>query len=50
MKKKSSISSTTANKYRKKIKIRRPGVHSKKKRSGLKSSKNYVKPYRGQGK
>ena len=25
------------------------GVHSKKKNSALKSSKNYKKPYRGQG-
>lgn len=27
----------------------RPGVHSKKKNSSLKSSKNYKKAYRGQG-
>lgn len=33
----------------KKSKVRRPNVHSKKKTSGLKSSKNYVKPYKGQG-
>jgi hypothetical protein len=33
-----------------KIKIRRKGIHSKKKNSGLKSSKNYTKRYRGQGK
>jgi hypothetical protein len=30
-------------------KISRPGVHSKKKNSRTKSSKNYVKAYRGQG-
>jgi hypothetical protein len=30
--------------------ISRPGVHSKKKTSVLKSSKNWKKPYRGQGK
>ena len=30
--------------------ISRPGVHSKSKTSKLKSSKNYVKSYRGQGK
>jgi hypothetical protein len=30
-------------------KVKRPNVHSKKKTSGLKTSKNYVKPYRGQG-
>jgi hypothetical protein len=29
---------------------KRPGVHSKKKSSQLKSSKNYKKLYRGQGK
>jgi hypothetical protein len=30
--------------------ISRPGVHSKNKSSKLKSSKNYSKKYRGQGK
>jgi hypothetical protein len=30
--------------------IKRPGVHSKSKTSKLKSSKNYVKKNRGQGK
>lgn len=30
-------------------KIKRPGVHSKKRTSRLKSSKNYKKAYRGQG-
>lgn len=30
-------------------KKKRPGVHSKKKSSNLKSSKNYTKKYRGQG-
>ena len=29
---------------------KRPGVHSKSKTSSLKSSKNYFKKYRGQGK
>jgi hypothetical protein len=29
--------------------VNRPGVHSKKKNSKLKKSKNYVKAYRGQG-
>lgn len=29
---------------------KRPGVHAKKKSSKLKTSKNYVKKYRGQGK
>jgi hypothetical protein len=32
-----------------KPKIKRPGVHSKSKTSSLKSSKNYKKLYRGQG-
>lgn len=36
--------------FKAKAKVRRPGVHSKKKTSGLKSSKNWSKPYRGQGK
>lgn len=31
-------------------KVKRPGVHSKSKTSSLKSSKNYKKAYRGQGK
>jgi len=31
-------------------KKKRPGVHSKKNSSSLKSSKNYRKLYRGQGK
>lgn len=29
---------------------KRPGIHSKKRTSKLKSSKNYVKKYAGQGK
>lgn len=33
-----------------KKKISRPGVHSKKKTSNIKKSKNYKKRYRGQGK
>jgi hypothetical protein len=32
-----------------KNKVKRPGVHAKTKTSGLKSSKNYRKRYRGQG-
>jgi hypothetical protein len=31
------------------VKISRPGVHSKKKSSGLKTSKNYKKRYNRQG-
>jgi hypothetical protein len=30
-------------------KVSRPGVHAKSKTSKTKSSKNYKKPYRGQG-
>jgi hypothetical protein len=33
-----------------KIKVSRPGVHAKTKTSKLKSSKNYKKLYKGQGK
>lgn len=33
-----------------KTKVRRPGVHSKKRHSNFKTSKNYKKAYRGQGK
>ena len=36
--------------YIKANKTRRPGVHAKSKSSKLKTSKNYVKKYRGQGK
>ena len=32
------------------FKVSRPGVHAKTKTSKLKSSKNYKKAYRGQGK
>lgn len=35
--------------HREKGKISRPGVHSKKKNSVLKTSKHYKKPYAGQG-
>jgi hypothetical protein len=47
MAKQSKTNTTT---FKKKAKVRRPGVHSKKKTSSLKSSKNYKKPYQGQGK
>jgi len=33
-----------------KVKVSRPGVHAKSQTSSLKSSKNYKKLYRGQGK
>lgn len=32
-----------------KVKVSRPGVHSKTKSSSLKGSKNYKKSYKGQG-
>ena len=37
-------------KFLSRFKKKRPGVHSKKKSSGLKTSKNYKKKYKGQGK
>ena len=40
---------TAARTYEKKD-VSRPGIHSKTKTSKLKTSKNYVKAYRGQGK
>lgn len=33
----------------KRVRKKRPGVHSKKRSSKLKGSKNYTKKYRGQG-
>ena len=36
--------------YAKTSKKKRPGVHAKSKTSKIKSSKNYSKVYRGQGK
>lgn len=40
----------TLGNYIDKPKKKRPGVHAKSKTSSLKSSKNYRKAYRGQGK
>ena len=40
----------TLGNYAEKPKKKRPGVHAKSKTSKLKSSKNYSKAYRGQGK
>ena len=40
----------TVSSYIKKPKVRRPGVHAKSKMSKIKTSKNYVKAYRAQGK
>jgi len=36
--------------YKIKTRKKRPGIHAKTKTSKLKSSKNYVKLYKGQGK
>lgn len=41
--------SKEAAKWKPKPSIKRPGVVSKKKSSSLKTSKNYVKKYNGQG-
>lgn len=43
------IKSTTSN-VLEKTTVSRPGIHAKSKTSKLKSSKNYKKLYRGQGK
>jgi hypothetical protein len=40
----------TVSSYIRKPKVKRPGVHSKSKSSKLKTSKNYTKAYRSQGK
>jgi hypothetical protein len=45
MARKSNINNFTPSK-----KIKRPGIHAKSKTSKLKSSKNYIKSYKGQGK
>ena len=37
-------------KFESKKRIKRKGVHAKSKTSRLKNSKNYKKPYKGQGK
>lgn len=39
-----------SNNFTEKKKVKRPGVHAKSKMSSLKTSKNYVKQYKGQGK
>lgn len=38
------------NTYASKPKVKRPGVHAKSKTSKLKTSKNYAKAYKAQGK
>ena len=44
------VKTNTASSFNQKPKVSRPGVVSKKKSSSLKTSKNYVKKYKGQGK
>lgn len=43
------VKAQTASKYKSRPKVKRPGVHAKTKTSYSKFSKNYQKPYRGQG-
>lgn len=43
------VKTNTASSFKQKPKVSRPGVVSKKKNSSLKTSKNYVKKYRSQG-
>jgi hypothetical protein len=47
---KKSGSSVSVSSYRQKSKVHRKGVVAKTKESDNKGSKNYKKPYRGQGK
>jgi hypothetical protein len=44
------VKSTSSVTKEEKPKVSRPGVHAKSKTSSLKSSKNYKKLYKGQGK
>jgi hypothetical protein len=44
------IKAQTASTFQEKSKVSRPGVHAKTRTSNLKTSKNYAKAYRGQGK
>ena len=44
------IKAQTAASFQERPKVSRPGVHAKTKTSSLKTSKNYTKAYRGQGK
>jgi len=43
------VTKSVTTRFSKKARKKRPGVHSKKKSSGLKMSKNYRKKYKGQG-
>jgi hypothetical protein len=44
------VKTNTASTWKANPKVSRPGVHAKTKSSKIKQSKNYVKPYKGQGK
>jgi hypothetical protein len=44
------VKNNTVSTFRKKPKVKRPGVVAKTKTSKNKNSKNYKKPYKGQGK
>lgn len=44
------MAKNTENIKKVKVKVRRKGIHSKSKMSSLKSSRNYTKKYKGQGK
>lgn len=44
------VKTTNISSFRKKPKVKRPGVHAKTKQSKSKTSKNYVKAYASQGK
>lgn len=46
---KTKTKSIQINAYKLKGKVSRPGVEAKTKQSKNKNSKNYVKPYKGQG-
>jgi hypothetical protein len=44
------VKTSSTSSFRKKPKVKRPGVHAKTKQSKSKTSKNYVKAYTAQGK
>ena len=45
----SKLKTSTASTFKEKSKVSRPGVHAKTKTSKLKTSKNYRKSYKAQG-
>ncbi len=46
---KKATTTTSVSKYKDSAKKKRPGIHAKTKTAGSKKSKNYTKPYKGQG-